>query len=185
MLFEAVSPFRKKQQKFKTVDGRRSGSDSEQFLSCLLPLSLLTVLISERPLRWQGSRISTASCKFRNECKQSAENGRKSVTDMILVTLTSSSDSNFERSNINLKENIPDDVDPNSNGHVYCIRKNERKILWFSADCKVLRSFILMFMYDADFLFVSRPFDMRKFKEELRLFLQCHFFMTHFSQRKP
>ena len=45
----------------------------------------------------------------------------------ILVTLTSSSDSNFERSNTSLKENIPDGVDPNSDGHDYCVRKNEGK----------------------------------------------------------
>ena len=35
--------------------------------------------------------------------------------------ITSSNDSNFERSNISLKENIPDGVDPNSDGHDYCI----------------------------------------------------------------
>ena len=52
----------------------------------------------------------------------------------ILVTLKSSSDSNFERSNISLKENIPDGVDPNSDGHDYYGRKNERKMRWFSAD---------------------------------------------------
>ena len=50
----------------------------------------------------------------------------------ILVTLTSRSDSNFERSNINLKENRWDVVDLNSNGLDYCVRKNEGKILWFS-----------------------------------------------------
>ena len=49
--------------------------------------------------------------------------------------VTSSSYSNFERLNISLKENIPDGVDPNSDGHDYRIRKNEGKYLWFSADC--------------------------------------------------
>ena len=49
--------------------------------------------------------------------------------------VTSRSDSDFERSNVNLKENKPDGVDPNSNDLDYCIRKNEEKILWFSADC--------------------------------------------------
>ena len=44
---------------------------------------------------------------------QSAENRRKSVTD--LVTLTSRSDSDFESSNVSLKENKPDGVNPNSN----------------------------------------------------------------------
>ena len=52
----------------------------------------------------------------------------------ILVTLTSRSDSNFERSNIGLKENKRDGVDSNSDGFDYCVRKNEGKILWFSAD---------------------------------------------------
>ena len=49
----------------------------------------------------------------------------------ILVTLTSRSDSDFERSNISLKENKPDGVDPNSNDIGYYVRKNEGKILWF------------------------------------------------------
>ena len=53
----------------------------------------------------------------------------------ILITLTSRSDSDFEHSNINLKENKLDGVDLNSNGLAYCVRKNEGKILWFSADC--------------------------------------------------
>ena len=51
-------------------------------------------------------------------------------------------------------------------------------------ECKVLCSFILIFMYDADFLFVSRPFDIPKFEKEHKLFLQCHFFLIYFSQRK-
>ena len=50
--------------------------------------------------------------------------------------LTSSSDSDFEPSNISLKENKPDGVHLNSNGLDYCVRKNEGKILWFSTDCK-------------------------------------------------
>ena len=53
----------------------------------------------------------------------------------ILITLTSRSDSNFEQSNINLKENKRDGIDSNSNGFDYYVRKNEGKILWFSADC--------------------------------------------------
>ena len=52
----------------------------------------------------------------------------------ILVTLTSHSDSDFERLNVNLKENKPDGVDPNSDDLDCCVRKNEGKILWFSAD---------------------------------------------------
>ena len=53
----------------------------------------------------------------------------------ILVTLTSRSDSDFESSNFSLKENKPDGVNPNSNDIDYYVRKNERKIPWFSADC--------------------------------------------------
>ena len=54
----------------------------------------------------------------------------------ILVTLTSSrNDSNFESSYNSLKENKPDGVNPNSNYIDYFVRKNEGKILWFSADC--------------------------------------------------
>ena len=41
--------------------------------------------------------------------------------------LTSRSDSNFERSNISLKETKPDVVDWNSNGLDYCVRNNEGK----------------------------------------------------------
>ena len=53
----------------------------------------------------------------------------------ILVTLTSRSDSNFERSDTNLKENKRDGVDSNYSGINYDVRKNEGKYLWFSADC--------------------------------------------------
>ena len=61
---------------------------------------------------------------------------RKTVEKVspILVTLMPCSDSDFERSNVNLKENKPDGVNPNSNDIEYYIRKNEGKILWFSAD---------------------------------------------------
>ena len=52
----------------------------------------------------------------------------------ILVTLASGSDSNFQRSNVILKENKPDGVNPNSNDIDHYVRKNERKILWLSAD---------------------------------------------------
>ena len=53
---------------------------------------------------------------------------------LILVTLTSRSDSDFERSNVSLKENKPGGVNPNSNDIDYYVRKNVGKILWFSAD---------------------------------------------------
>ena len=62
---------------------------------------------------------------------QSAENRRKEY-HRILVTLTSRSDSNFERSDISLKENKRDG---DSNGFDYCVRKNKGKVLWFSVDC--------------------------------------------------
>ena len=53
----------------------------------------------------------------------------------ILVTLTSHSDSNFERSNFSFKENKPDGVDPNCNGSYYYVRKKEGRTLRLSADC--------------------------------------------------
>ena len=53
----------------------------------------------------------------------------------ILLTLTSCTDSDFECSNISVKENKPDGVDLNCNGFDYCVRKNKRKTLCFSADC--------------------------------------------------
>ena len=54
---------------------------------------------------------------------------------LFLVTLTSRSDSDFESSNVSLKENKPDGVNPNSNDIDYSVRKSEGKIRWFSADC--------------------------------------------------
>ena len=49
----------------------------------------------------------------------------------ILVTLTSRSDSDFERSDVSLKENKPDGDNPNSDViHCY-VRKNEGKLYGF------------------------------------------------------
>ena len=53
----------------------------------------------------------------------------------VTLTLTSRSDSDFERSNVSLIENKPYGVNLNSNDMDYYVRKNEGKILWFSADC--------------------------------------------------
>ena len=53
----------------------------------------------------------------------------------ILVALTSHTDSNFERSNSSFKENIPDGIDPASDGFYYCVRKKEGRTLRLSADC--------------------------------------------------
>ena len=50
-----------------------------------------------------------------------------------LVTLTSRSNSDLESSNISFKENISDGADLNPKGSDYCNRKNEGKIIWFSA----------------------------------------------------
>ena len=65
------------------------------------------------------------------------------------VTLTSRNDSDFESSNVSLKENKPDGVNPNSNDIDYYVRKNEGKILRFSADwlsqdpkCILLRTWV-------------------------------------------
>ena len=49
----------------------------------------------------------------------------------ILITLTSFSDSDFESSNVSLKENKPDIVNPNYNDIDHCV---EGKVAWFSAD---------------------------------------------------
>ena len=61
---------------------------------------------------------------------------RKSVKRVspILVMFAPRSDLNFERSGISLKENERDGVDEHSNGLDYRVRKNEGKILSFSAD---------------------------------------------------
>ena len=55
----------------------------------------------------------------------------------IMVTVRSRSDSDSERSNVSLKENIPDGVNPNSNDIDYYVRKNKGKIQRFSADCDI------------------------------------------------
>ena len=47
---------------------------------------------------------------------------------LILVTLTSSSDSDFETSNVSLKEYKHDGVNPNSNDIDFYVPKNEGKI---------------------------------------------------------
>ena len=49
----------------------------------------------------------------------------------ILVTLTSRNDSDFESSNVSLKENKPNSVNPNFNDIDYYVRKNEEKIYGF------------------------------------------------------
>ena len=71
--------------------------------------------------------------------KISVHSLRKTVGKVspILVTRTSRSDSDFGSSNVSLKENKPDGVNPNSNDIDYYVRKNEGKILWFWADCSV------------------------------------------------
>ena len=61
---------------------------------------------------------------------------RKTVgkVSLILVTLRSRNHSNCQSSNVSLKENKPDGVNPNSNDIEYYVRKNEGKIRLFSAD---------------------------------------------------
>ena len=78
-------------------------------------------------------RILYPECKLIKDIPgQSTKNRRKKVSS-ILVTLTSHSDSDFKRSNVSLKENKPDGVNPNSNDIDYYVRKNEGNVLWFSA----------------------------------------------------
>ena len=61
-------------------------------------------------------------------------------------------------------------------------------------ECKVLCSFISIFVYGAGSLFVSRPFAKPKkssnvfsqaIKDAQTTFLQCHVLIICFSQRKP
>ena len=75
-------------------------------------------------------------------CSVTSFSLRKTVGKVspILVTLTSRSDSDFESSKGSLKENKPDGVNPNSNDIDFYVQKNEGKILWFSADCIMMRS---------------------------------------------
>ena len=75
--------------------------------------------------------------KMCDNCQRAEENSKyiskifilafcqKKIVSPILVTLTSRSDSDFERSNFSLKENKPDRVNPNSNDIDYYVRKNE------------------------------------------------------------
>ena len=82
---------------------------------------------------------------------------RKTVgkASLILVTLTSRSDSDFKRSNVSLKENKPNGVNSNSNDIDYYVRKNEGKILWFSADWYDYSSRSILFRAYAYFLYHS------------------------------
>ena len=67
----------------------------------------------------------------------------------ILVTLTSRNDSNFERSNIRLKENKRDGVDASYNCLNYCVQKNEKNsmVLGRLTDklSELFEGFILLF----------------------------------------
>ena len=69
---------------------------------------------------------------------ESAENRRKERNQFWLrlrhAVIMISNFRTFERSNVRLKENKPDGVDPNSNDLDNCVRKNQEKIQWFSAD---------------------------------------------------
>ena len=48
----------------------------------------------------------------------------------ILFTLTTRNDSDFEISNVSLKENKPDGVNPNSDDIDYYVRKNEKTMIF-------------------------------------------------------
>ena len=66
---------------------------------------------------------------MKNKIQLSLNSLRKTVGKVspILVTVTSHSDSNFERSNISLKENKRDGVDQNHNGLIHATAAFERK----------------------------------------------------------
>ena len=74
----------------------------------------------------------------------------------ILVTLTSRIDSDFERSKFSLKENKPDDVDPNFNDLDYYVRKNEGKFYGFRQTELVYCIIIYIFIISQLWL-TSRP----------------------------
>ena len=74
---------------------------------------------------------------------------------LLLTAIASRSDSDFECSNVSLKENKPDGVNPNSNDIDYYVRKNEGKILWFSADCFITSQNLISFQSSS---FTSRNF---------------------------
>ena len=57
----------------------------------------------------------------------------------ILVTLTSRSDSDFERSNISFKENTPDGVDMNFNGFATAFEKTKFYLVLSNAVAKPLK----------------------------------------------
>ena len=58
--------------------------------------------------------------------------------------VTSRSDSDFERSNVSLKENKPEGVDPNSSDFDYCIRKNEENSMVFGKLYSLITLIILL-----------------------------------------
>ena len=60
---------------------------------------------------------------------------------LILVTRTSRSDSDFERSNVSLIENKPDGVNPNTTNIDYHVQKNEGKMVWFPDKVNLLCKF--------------------------------------------
>ena len=69
------------------------------------------------------------SCIFEKLMKRRFYSLRKTVekVSLILVTVTSRSDSDFESSNVSLRENKHDGVNPNSNDMDNYVRKNEGK----------------------------------------------------------
>ena len=82
---------------------------------------------------WIGNYQCNVLRILENILRHPVHSLRKTVGKVspILVTLTSRSDSDFERSNVSLKENKPDGVNPNSNDIDYYIRKNEGKFFGF------------------------------------------------------
>ena len=56
---------------------------------------------------------------------------------LILDTLTSLSDYDFESSNISFNENKLDGEDMDFNGLDYCVRTNGGKNPWFLTDCNI------------------------------------------------
>ena len=99
------------------------------------PLGVNTASPSKTPARPKPSFFKNTIPVILSDVDPNSLRKTVGKASPILVALTSRSDSDVESSNVSLKENKPDGVNPNSNDIDYYVRKNEGKILWSSADC--------------------------------------------------
>ena len=85
----------------------------------------------QQTARAETHNMVSSSKAWALECRQDSLRKTVRKVSSILVTLTSHNDSDFERSNVSLKENKPDGGNPNSNDIDYHVRKNEGKFYGF------------------------------------------------------